>query len=380
MSHLCLVADDPTGALDSAVVFCGKFGPIPVYERMPPGAGLPCVAIDTGTREADTHEARLTIERVVPELVQAQIAYKKIDSTLRGPWAAELACIMQTGAFSTCIFAPAFPQQGRITHLGRQLLRCADGSYSVLPVNPAELLENYGLKTRVVRCSRKSLLGMNAGAAEVLVLDASTVSDLGRIAEWGRSLMQRVLWCGSAGLARALAGCPPPSASRARMPLLALVGSNHEASRAQVVYALKQLPVDHVVIRESAVECIGSISTSLVSGKNCLVTFEFPPGFDKQQAAVSIREKLQLLLPAIHRPGTLLVTGGETLRSVTLAVSASHLEVDSEFAAGVPHATLRGGHWDGVGTVSKSGSFGSRSWLADFLAMDERNFYQDSGR
>ena len=109
---------------------------------MPPDAGLPCVAIDTGTREADTHEARLTTERVVPELVQAQIAYKKIDSTLRGPWAAELACIMQTGAFSTCIFAPAFPQQGRITRLGRQLLRCTDGSYSVLPVNPAELLEN----------------------------------------------------------------------------------------------------------------------------------------------------------------------------------------------------------------------------------------------
>jgi uncharacterized protein YgbK (DUF1537 family) len=49
-------------------------------------------------------------------------------------------------------------------------------------------------------------------------------------------------------------------------------------------------------------------------------------------------------------------------------VSASHLDVDAEASPGVPHSRIRGGPWDGVEVLSKSGGFGMPSWLAEVVS------------
>ena len=58
----------------------------------------------------------------------ASIAYKKVDSLLRGHTLAELAACLQGGAFPFCVVAPAFPYQGRVTRSGVQFRRTAGGT------------------------------------------------------------------------------------------------------------------------------------------------------------------------------------------------------------------------------------------------------------
>ena len=67
---------------------------------------------------------------------------------------------------------------------------------------------------------------------------------------------------------------------------------------------------------------------------------------------------------------TLIVAGGETLRATCLALSAEALEVWGQVAPGLPRSVLRGGRWDGVEVISKSGAFGDDALLRDLL---ERN-------
>jgi alcohol dehydrogenase class IV len=67
MPSLRLLADDLTGALDTAAEFVGMCGPIGVTwaEALP--SQLPaCLAVDTGTRERDKAESVAIVERLAP--------------------------------------------------------------------------------------------------------------------------------------------------------------------------------------------------------------------------------------------------------------------------------------------------------------------------
>ena len=72
---LRLLADDLTGALDTAAEFVGMCGPIEVRWAEPLPAGLPAsVAVDTGTRERDRAESVAIVERLAPLLHDGAIA------------------------------------------------------------------------------------------------------------------------------------------------------------------------------------------------------------------------------------------------------------------------------------------------------------------
>lgn len=317
MRCLRLLADDLTGALDSAARFVPVTGPVAVtWQRVAPEGS---VAIDSGTRDLPAEAARQRIERFVPLLDGGEPAFKKIDSLLRGHVALELAACMRR--FDHCVLAPAFPFQGRITRNGRQLVRSGDGWRDTGVDLPAALREH--------------------GVAAV-VRDAETDADLDAIVAEGRRLTGRVLWCGTGGLAGALAGRKVVPRPVLRPPVLALIGSDHPVSRAHVA----SVPAD---LRTSVVVC------------------DLPPGTDRHEARRRIGETHAATLRTVRRPGTLFVTGGETLRDVCDLLGATRLEVDGEIEPGVPTSRLRGGDWDGQRLVSKSGAFGDTGFLARLL-------------
>ena len=66
----------------------------------------------------------------------------------------------------------------------------------------------------------------------VLLLDASSQAELDDIS--GCAEMSSTLWCGTAGLARALAAQPAPVVRLTDAPHLVIVGSHHPAARRQV--------------------------------------------------------------------------------------------------------------------------------------------------
>jgi uncharacterized protein YgbK (DUF1537 family) len=77
------------------------------------------------------------------------------------------------------------------------------------------------------------------------------------------------------------------------------------------------------------------------------------------------------LLTFLDPPGALFVAGGETLRQVCNCLGAERLDVDGEIIPGVPASTLRGGRWDGLRVISKSGAFGDAGLLVRLLRPAE---------
>ena len=115
-----ILADDLTGALDTAAVFAG---PVPVYIDHPPADRKTPVDRRARHRHARRRAGSLPerLQRALDWLRAGTVAYKKIDSLLRGNTFAETHLDRgQHGSFNLTVFAPAFPAQGRITTEDRQ--------------------------------------------------------------------------------------------------------------------------------------------------------------------------------------------------------------------------------------------------------------------
>jgi uncharacterized protein YgbK (DUF1537 family) len=354
---LRLVADDLTGALDSAAELTGLCGPIPVRWG-DDGEAAGSLAIDTGTREASREAALARLRALAPTLRGADIAFKKIDSLLRGRVAAELAACMAAGAWRHVVLAPAFPAQGRVTRGGRVLVRQADGAFAPVAADLPALLAAEGLPARRGDPAAPLPPGLS-------IFDAETEADLARIVALGRAASGPVLWCGSGGLARALAGPAVAAAAAAlRGPVLGLFGSDQPATARQLA-----------ACGESALAITAGddAATAAVAGRMArvgaaMVSVSLPIGLDRAEAARRIALAMAGLTQRLPPPGTLIVAGGETLRAICVARGAQGLDALGIVQPGVPRSVLRGGAWDGVAVVSKSGAFGGDMLWRDLLA------------
>ncbi|MCJ2135937.1 four-carbon acid sugar kinase family protein [Methylobacterium sp. J-026] len=355
MIRLRLIADDLTGTLDTAAGFTGLCGPIPVaWPEILTDAGSGCLAIDSGTRERAAAPAERIVGAVAPRLRGADIAFKKVDSLLRGPWAAELAAVMRIGAWDRCIVAPAFPYQGRRTVDGRQHAR-GDGGWGPVSGDIAAALRAAGLPARRATVAEGPVPG-------VAVYDAASDADLARIADLGRG--GPVLWCGSGGLAAALArGAAAPGDDRLVGPVLGLFGSDRPETAAQLAACGRH----RLVLAPDDTDHAGSVSARLDRDGVALASLALPEGTAREAAAARIAGAFAGLVDRIPQPGTLLVAGGETLKALCLALQVERLDVTGQIAPGLPRSTLRGGRWDGLAVVSKSGAFGTEGVWRDLL-------------
>jgi uncharacterized protein YgbK (DUF1537 family) len=353
---LRLVADDLTGALDSAARLVPAFGPIPTFLAETPGIPPVNMALDAATRDAGPDIARAAALRLAPLLAEGDPAFRKLDSLLRGHVAVEIAAAAPL--FQSVVIAPAFPYQGRMMRGGRQYSRTDSGEWRDTGVNLTAELAGLGIKA-------STCVPGQAVPGGVSLWDAATDAELDRIVAARRDVAGKVLWCGTGGLAGALAGHRPVPLPRLPRPLLALVGSDQPVSRAQ----LATLGRRHRQVTDAAEA--GAIADLLRAHGDLAVSAALAPGLSRAQAERIILPLFtdllnNLSLQGMH-PGTLFVTGGATLRGVALALGATRLDVDGELVPGVPTSILRGGAWEGQRVVSKSGAFGDAGFLARIM-------------
>ena len=225
---LRLLADDLTGALDTAAELVGLTGPVRTYwhgavpQTLPPNA-----ALDSGTRELMPGPAAAIVSELTAHLTDAVIAYKKIDSLLRGPTLAELAACMRAGGWQRCVLAPAFPHQGRATRNGRQYARDHRGSWVEVGGDIIAALRAQGAVAQAGHPGADLPPGIS-------VFDAETDADLRDIAALGRRWPGRILWSGTRGLARALGRRATVGSSvPLPRPILGLFGSDQSVTAAQ---------------------------------------------------------------------------------------------------------------------------------------------------
>ncbi|TDT96817.1 uncharacterized protein YgbK (DUF1537 family) [Azorhizobium sp. AG788] len=364
MTGLRLVADDLTGALDAAIAFVTPGQHVPVYWNAPPSAAPSRLAIDSGTRETDAASARARVAALLRNITPDAdtLFFAKLDSLLRGQAAAEIAAWMEALQPRRCIIAPAFPRQGRVTRGGIQYL-CRDGAERPVGADLRATLEAEGHPVHLRRPGEAMPDGVS-------LWDSETDTDLAQIVAAGRPADGTTLWCGSGGLAAALTGHPsgidvaPRTLPR---PILGLFGTDHPVTMAQLAAcgdAVLALSADG---RDNA----AALGNKLAADGVALARLALPEGTPRPVAAARIAEAFSSLVAQLDPPGTLIVSGGETLRSLCAALEAERLDLYGQIESGVPCSILRGGRFDGVHIISKSGAFGAPSLLRRLTETSE---------
>ena len=233
-----IVADDLTGALDAALPFAerGYRAGVLLAPRTTAGLGreqetalraagfaLDVMALSTDSRSDTAEVAAEKACKAVAELKAcgAGRLYKKIDSTLRGPFSAEIRAAMEaSGRDVAAMVCPAFPEQGRtvrngILHIHGVPLDTSPfgspipGVSSVAEIIEAALLQPVvHLPIETVEAGseavRRAIGGALRAGRRLFCGDATEASHLRAIAAAIDGL--DVLPCGSAGLAGAIAG------------------------------------------------------------------------------------------------------------------------------------------------------------------------------
>ena len=363
MHTVRLLADDLTGALDSAAQFTGRLGPVPVFLDLPSPVPSGHGALDAACRNASAAEA-VTAMRRLGSFFEGGCAFKKIDSLLRGNWAVEVAALLHSERFRSALLAPAFPEQGRVTRGGRQWVRGPDGGWQPLAINAVSALREAGLNARPMRRPGE---GGPVAPGTAVVVDAEDAEDIAGIVAWGTTLLQPTLWVGSAGLARALAGMAPRRNGSVTKPVLALIGSAHPAMREQIERAGHQDSGALCPVTDDVAGSVEGIAQAFDADRSCIAYFPLSEEIGPQAVADRIAWRIAAMLPLIPSFPTAVIAGGETLRALCVAAGAHWLVAEDEFSPGVPRSRIVGGLWDGQAVISKPGAFGAPDFLVNLL-------------
>lgn len=415
-SGLLIVADDLSGAADCAIAFAAAGRRTVVsLEASAPARPAAVLAVDTDTRRlAPAEAARRAADAWRAQRAPGRRLYKKIDSTLRGNWTAEVAALAALAG--PAIVAPAFPATGRGVIDGRVLVRG-------VPLEDTEtwqlehagrdaalraLLEDAGLRVEqvgleVLRGEPQRIVAMLAAAAvegvRAIVVDAETSEDLARLARLTAALDTPFFWVGSGGLSRELAALPElfeadaaagsesgveaeggagaesRSAEVASVvapgPLLTLVGSLSAISERQCALlraeaGIAEFIVPPAVLREGAAHAQWPawherIGACLRGRQDAIVRIGRDAAFDPAEGALLSGALAALVAPHVEGLGGLIVTGGETARAMLGAARIGALELAREIEAGV--ALGRPADGRGPHVVTKAGAFGTEHAL-----------------
>ncbi len=366
MRPVRILADDLTGALDSAGCFAGAQRPLPVVfdpAHLPKEGNC---AVSTESRDVTESEAVRRIERCAHMFDnQDGIAFKKIDSLLRGHVAAEIAALARRGGFQSVVIAPAFPALDRVTRGGRQWAMLAgDERPRMVGADLASDFARFGIDVEpgLADIARRN-------SPRVFLADAQTDDDLRMVVNSGGQA-GRVLWCGSAGLANILADARNEPVPVVAKRMLVICGTRHPVASLQLERLCDNDRSAVVSLQPGydADAAIAAVNGRLRDGRFAALAAEFPQ-MDPEAARVELGAIAKIMLPKLDRPDALFVMGGDTLQICCEALGAHRLSVRGLLAPGIAVSQFADGTWAGLTVISKSGAFGSAQTLCDIVAM-----------
>ena len=441
--RVLVVTDDLTGAMDTGHEFAARGCRTSV--RVRPGReaeggseacgtvgsspeDAPVTVVDTDTRYADADAAREAVAAAVRETLAADpdaVVYKKVDSTLRGNIAAEVAAARDAADRSLALVAPAFPDNGRLTAEGHHLVEGASvtataaGDDAKAPATsylPRLLADSgngreRGSAPRVAAATvargpaavgeRLAVLGADeppgTAAGALVACDAVHDDHLAALADGADP--ESVVFAGSGGLARHVpvpgSDPRPPALERVaaadRRPL-AVVGSVAPATLEQVA----RVPDDAVVLLDAAAAvrdperaatgaaaavrdrfgATGGVLVTAATDRDDVTAAREagraagvpPAGVGERVATALAATAATVWRDADPPPTDSLLTGGAVARASLDALDAAAVApAGRELGAGIPVGMIRGGIADGTPLVTKAGAFGGDGVIADYL-------------
>lgn len=382
-----ILADDLTSATDGAAPFVSMGHRCIVFtdHRQSPSEDGTIISVNKTSRTASVEDAVARAAWVAKNLASADILYNTVDSTIRGHLAAEITAALAASGRSLAVLAPAFPGGGRTTEGGRQLLHgvpLENTEFAMDPLHP-------------VRDSRLRALFPGLPDAEVGFLELAEIRTLkpGDLVADGRKLLiadavvqddlallvrsaaepRSILWCGSPGLATALADfvglADDIAPSSATAPLnLFVIGSVNPLSREQCARLMRAGNVRQMIVDAkeasrspilAAQSVVAQLSRSGSSGDVILTTSESGTA-NPRATAIALGQAARAIMKR-HLVTGLFLTGGDTAESVLAELEIGSLELLGEIEPGIPIGRMTGSH--SIHIITKAGGFGSRNVL-----------------
>jgi D-threonate/D-erythronate kinase len=380
-----VIADDLTGACDTG----GGFAASGLRTRvlLEPAGSVSTAEVVVMTTESRHQSAQQAAGSVIAALRQINLSpgcrvYKKVDSTLRGQAGAEFAAVMDYLQLDRALVCPAFPDQGRTVCGGRVFVHgvpledtvfhqqnSAAGTkfdlFDAFNKGPGSRLVPLDLIRQGVAATTAALTDLSPA---VFVADAVTQNDL-QVLEQAATAAGIRLFCGSAGLARALVEPAAPDSGKPGLrndnPVLVVAGSRSSATHQQVAEAERQ---GYPVLRPSFAELrivthgdkfIERTCNLIEQGQSVVIStagLDYLPG-EEAVLANGLGRLAGFVLNTITVGGVVL-TGGDTAAAVCRALESRVMNLHGEVAPGMAWGRLLDGSQPGLPAVTKAGGFG----------------------
>lgn len=404
MVKLLIIADDFTGALDTAIQFVKKGIETQVFTgKQIKGAENLSVAsvlvVDAETRLMSPSKAYETVLELVRQAIcmGVEVIYKKTDSALRGNVGSELSAVLDGVGGGRMHLIPAFPAMGRVTKEGVQYIDgvlLENSSFGKDPFDPMDCsfvpqILKEKTRKKVVRVPVGKKIPPVSSEKEILVYDASSDEDIrNRIRELDKCGELRLL-AGCAGFASFLPevlgmnGTCRKEIFRTECFFVSC-GSLNPITKEQILYAQKQgfyrvslLPEQKLSPEyyetEKGNEFIHMLR-EICNKENCVEVDSFDMnGMDEYAGHLGMtNEQIRFSVSACHGKivrrlleeidMTVLMTGGDTLMGLMKELGVKQLIPIAEIGKGSVLSHLK---WRDktLQVISKSGGFGDKSAL-----------------
>lgn len=415
MSCVAIIADDLTGANDSGVEFVKKgFRTSVLFDHRVIAELLTsrdALVLDTSSRSFSKHKAYETVREVAEALKKAGATdvVKKMDSTLRGPFVQETQAIVEIFSPDWVVIAPAFPRMGRTTRDGVHYVHgeiITETEFSEDPKTPVKhaRIADY-LQEEGIHPVHFSIDNMKQGQGSFpdkqgtkwVVADAETDQDLSQLVEVFRCKPGKVLWVGSAGLMEhitPLVDTPNAFNKQGRADNVLIVsGSMSQKTYEQVQRVGQHEDVFHITLHPNDVLSghltvpfvVDQVQAAFQMGDSVVLAVDASEEAKRQskilakQSGVSTREVgavLENLLSQVTKQivelveevNGLVLTGGDTAKSICGALGVSGVDIVEEVESGLPHGLLVGLQRP-VQVVTKAGGFGQEESLVNSLQV-----------
>jgi uncharacterized protein YgbK (DUF1537 family) len=293
----------------------------------------------------------------------------KMDSTLRGNWAVEVAA---RAARHRVMVVAAFPAIGRVCRNGmvldggRPVSDSDAGRDPLTPIRssrPAELLRLAGVSDVTELHDAAAVSAWLCSIGSVAVCDATSADDLAVLATLWRDHGE-VIWAGTAGSIAAAARAAEPSAGPPvpERPVLVVNGSLHRIA-AQQVQALEatgcpRFDVDDDADRTTAaLDGVGRavVTVPLLGPTSISVAAATAMASSIARHVAEVCSRIQV--------STVVIIGGDTVGAI---IGQDRVTVGGTLAPGVAW----GRRADGTGplVITKPGGFGTPETLVELLA------------
>lgn len=390
MEHrFLIIADDFTGANDTGVQLKRNGIPVKVVLNSDTDGEEHSIVIDTESRGLNGTDAFTKVSRMLErvDFDRFDFVIKKVDSTLRGNIAEEVAAADQAFHSELIVFAPALPDLGRITVNGIHQLNGIRITETEIGQDPKKPVTQDNLRQVLSEAFEEKIVHLNLcriwdgftlDEARIYTFDAENNDDLLRIIQTAKQTGKRILWVGTAAMADNIMRSLKETA-----PAFCVCGSISEVTNRQLHEAEKQgMQLMQVLVPEllagksDIAYYVERCAASLAEGRDTILLSS--ASYDRREIMRSVEagKEKGLQLPDIGdytqnvlgeiavevliraRVSGVFLTGGDTAIGFLQKAKANGSYILEEIAVGIPKMEIIGGFFDGLPVVTKAGAFG----------------------